>query len=84
MDENATTEESSVVRQEGRRRVRRKIKFYNLDAIISVGYRVDSKKGTRFRIWATQPRSSRPGLSGGWFRPAMAVSFARDPMPEYP
>ncbi len=50
----ATTEESSVVRQEGKRKVKRKIKFYNLDAIISVGYRVNSKKGTQFRIWATQ------------------------------
>ncbi|MBT5544819.1 MAG: virulence protein RhuM/Fic/DOC family protein [Desulfobacula sp.] len=49
-----TTEDSSVVRQEGNRQVRRKIKFYNLDAIISVGYRVNSKKGTRFRMWATQ------------------------------
>lgn len=50
----ATTEDSSVVRQEGERQVRRKIKLYNLDAIISVGYRVSSKKGTQFRIWATQ------------------------------
>jgi len=39
---STTTEESSVVRQEGKRQVRRKIKFYNLDAIISVGYRVNS------------------------------------------
>ncbi|MDD9301417.1 MAG: virulence RhuM family protein [Desulfobacter sp.] len=54
LEQPATTEESSVVRQEGKRQVRRKIKFYNLDAIISVGYRVNSKKGTRFRIWATQ------------------------------
>ena len=54
LDKTSTTEESSVVRQEGKRQVRRKIKFYNLDAIISVGYRVNSKKGTRFRIWATQ------------------------------
>ncbi len=54
LEELSTTEESSVVRQEGKRQVRRKIKFYNLDAIISVGYRVNSKKGTRFRIWATQ------------------------------
>ena len=50
----ATTEETSVVRQEGNRKVKRKIKFYNLDAIISVGYRVNSIKGTQFRIWATQ------------------------------
>lgn len=50
----ATTEESSVVRQEGKRTVKRKIKHYNRDAIISVGYRMNSKKGTQFRIWATQ------------------------------
>ena len=54
LEQSATTEESSVVRQEGSRQVRRKIKFYNLDVIISVGYRVNSKKGTQFRIWATQ------------------------------
>ncbi len=51
---NATTEDSSVVQQEGNRKVKRQIKLYNLDAIISVGYRVNSKKGTQFRIWATQ------------------------------
>lgn len=54
LDESATTEESSVVRQEGRRQVRRKIRCYNLDAAISVGYRVNSRKGTQFRIWASQ------------------------------
>ncbi len=54
LNEISTTEDSSVVRQEGKRQVKRKIKFYNLDAIISVGYRVNSKKGTQFRIWATQ------------------------------
>lgn len=53
LDPQATTEESSVVRQEGKRKVKRTIKFYNLDAIISVGYRVNSIKGTQFRIWAT-------------------------------
>ncbi|MDO5769373.1 MAG: RhuM family protein, partial [Psychrobacter sp.] len=53
VDEKATTEEFSVVRQEGKRQVRRKLRFYNLDAVISVGYRVNSKKGTQFRIWAT-------------------------------
>ena len=51
--ENATTEEISVVRQEGNRRVNRKLKYYNLDAIISVGYRVNSRRATQFRIWAT-------------------------------
>ncbi|MCZ7557394.1 MAG: virulence RhuM family protein [Bacteroidia bacterium] len=51
--ESATTEESSVVQKEGQRRVTRKIRFYNLDVIISVGYRVKSRRGTEFRIWAT-------------------------------
>ena len=51
--ENATAEEISVVRQEGSRQVNRKLKYYNLDAIISVGYRVNSRRATQFRIWAT-------------------------------
>lgn len=52
--ESATTEEFSVVRQEGSRSVRRNMTFYSLDAIISVGYRVKSHIATRFRIWATE------------------------------
>jgi len=51
--ENATTEKNSVVQKEGKRNVKRKVIFYNLDMIISVGYRVNSKRGTQFRIWAT-------------------------------
>jgi len=54
LSENTTTEDYSVVRHEGSRKVKRLIKHYNLDAIISVGYRVNSKKGTQFRIWANQ------------------------------
>ena len=54
LEEGATTEDSSVVQKEGARSVRRKIKFYNLDAIISLGYRVNSKRGIQFRIWANQ------------------------------
>ncbi len=53
LDENSTTEDFSVVQTEGSRQVRRKNKFYNLDAIISVGYRVNSRRATQFRIWAT-------------------------------
>jgi prophage maintenance system killer protein len=53
LDESSTTEYFSVVQKEGKRSVKRKIRFYNLDAIISVGYRVNSKEGTKFRIWAT-------------------------------
>ena len=53
LDENSTTEDFSVVRKEGNRSVKRKIKHYNLDAVISVGYRVSSLKATKFRQWAT-------------------------------
>ena len=53
LDEAATAEDSSAVRHEGGREVRRRIRHYNLDVIISVGYRVKSKRGTQFRIWAS-------------------------------
>ena len=54
LEANSTTEEYSVVRQEGRRQVTRRVKHYNLDIIIAVGYRVNSKQGTQFRQWATR------------------------------
>ena len=53
LQESATAEDFSVVQNEGSRHVSRNIKFYNLDAIISVGYRVNSRRATQFRIWAT-------------------------------
>ena len=52
--DNSTTEESSVVQVEGNRTVRRKVKIYNLDMIISVGYRVKSQRGIVFRQWASR------------------------------
>ena len=52
LEKNPTTEYFSVVRQEGKRQVKREIRFYNLDAIISVGYRVNSKRGIQFRKWS--------------------------------
>jgi len=52
--ENRTSEKFSVVQKEGNRNVTREMFWYNLDAIISVGYRVNSSKATQFRIWATK------------------------------
>ena len=54
LDKKSTTEIFSVVQKEGVRKVKRDIEFYNLDAIIAVGYRINSKKATKFRIWATK------------------------------
>ena len=54
LQENRTSKDSLLVRNEGGRRVERNIKYYNLDVIISVGYRVKSIRGTQFRIWANK------------------------------
>jgi hypothetical protein len=54
LERRATLSILETVQKEGTRQVKRKIEFYNLDAIISVGYRVNSSKATQFRIWATQ------------------------------
>lgn len=51
--EETTTRKIRAVQQEGSRQVERDLLFYNLDAIISVGYRVNSRRATQFRIWAT-------------------------------
>jgi len=53
LNASSTVEDYSVVRKEGSRTVTRNIKHYNLDAIISVGYRINSLKATKFRQWAT-------------------------------
>ena len=53
LNKEATTEKISVVRREGNRDVNRTLQFYNLDAVISVGYRVNSIRATQFRQWAT-------------------------------
>jgi hypothetical protein len=54
LSENQTMKDYFIVQKEGGKEVRRSINFYNLDAIISVGYRINSLRGTQFRIWATQ------------------------------
>lgn len=54
LDEEATCKESLQVREEGKRQVKRIVKHYSLEAIVAVGYRVQSLRGTQFRQWATQ------------------------------
>ena len=54
VEEISTTRKIRVVQKEGKREISREIDFYNLDAIIAVGYRVNSKQATQFRIWATK------------------------------
>lgn len=53
IDQKSTTEEFSVVQNEGNRNIERKLRMYSLEAIIAVGYRVNSERGTQFRQWAT-------------------------------
>ena len=54
LDENSTVAKNTTLQKEGTREVFRDIEYYNLDMIISVGYRVNSSKATKFRIWATK------------------------------
>ncbi|EFC67952.1 virulence protein RhuM/Fic/DOC family protein [Prevotella sp. oral taxon 317] len=54
LEQESTVKEYLTVQNEGERKVSRKVKYYNLDVIISVGYRVKSKRGTAFRIWANK------------------------------
>ena len=54
LQEISTIKESLIVQKEGSRDIKRAVVFYNLDMIISVGYRINSLRGTQFRIWATQ------------------------------
>ena len=73
LDAEATSKDFLIVRPEGRRKVRRKVKHYNLDAIISIGYRVNSKRAVRFRQRPVGVRcrgrgarmARRAGLCGG-------------------
>ena len=53
LEQTSTVSKMEIVQREGTRNVKRNLDFYNLDAIISVGYRVNSRKATQFRIWAT-------------------------------
>ena len=78
LKEISTTEDFSVVQNEGARSVRRTVKFYNLDAIIAVGYRVNSKRATGFRIWAT--RQLKEFIIKGYVMDAQRL---KNPNPEF-
>ncbi len=54
LEKNSTVAKIATVQKEGERKIIRNIEYYNLDIIISVGYRIKSKRGTQFRIWANQ------------------------------
>ncbi|MBU1038753.1 type II toxin-antitoxin system death-on-curing family toxin [Patescibacteria group bacterium] len=54
LNKSATVAKYATVQNEGNRQIKRALEYYNLDAIISVGYRVNSKQGTRFRVWASK------------------------------
>ena len=62
LEQQSTVKEYLTVQQEGQRTVSRQVKYYNLDVIISVGYRVKSKRGTAFRIWANRILKEYPKL----------------------
>ena len=64
LSRQATVAKNATVQQEGGREVVREIEYFNLDTILSVGYRVNSKRGTQFRIWAT--RTLRDHLLSGY------------------
>ncbi|HWR58525.1 MAG TPA: RhuM family protein [Thermodesulfovibrionales bacterium] len=69
LEEQATIRKIRIVQKEGSRNVARDVEFYNLDAIIAVGYRVNSYQATQFRIWATKtlrvPKDSVPPQGEG-------------------
>ena len=81
LNEMATIREFRIVQIEGTREVARDLDFYNLDAIIAVGYRVNSRQATQFRIWATLARIGLIGSSsrreGGRYR--LKGGVARNP-----
>ena len=64
MDREATSKDSLLVQTEGGRTVERKVRTYNLDAIIAIGYRISSRRGTEFRKWAT--KTLRTYISDGY------------------
>ena len=76
LDRGSTVRKFRIVRIEGEREVEREIDHYNLDAIISVGYRVNSKNATAFRKWATKTLREDTGQVGSSEATDLALAFA--------
>jgi len=72
-----------IVQEEGNRRVEREVDFYNLDVIISVGYRVKSQRGTQFRIWATQVLKDHRAEAAGLLHVITDYSYALSLLDQY-
>lgn len=76
LQREGTCKEFLQVRQEGKRTVRRAVRHYNLDMVLSVGYRVNIKRATQFRIWATL-RLRECQMSGDIVHKTACVSWGR-------
>ena len=84
LNKDSTSAKIAQVKKEGNRQITRKITFYNLDLIIAVGYRVNSKRGTQFRIWANKilnlknkKQKLRSQNTGGKLEPNKSISVIR-------
>ena len=80
LSEDATIAKIATVQKEGKRTVRRDVEYYNLDAVLSVGYRVNSKRATEFRIWATN--TLRKYLTEGYLLNEKRLSEAKEKFQE--
>lgn len=85
LQREATISILETVQQEGKREVKRKLEYYNLDAVISVGYRVNSAQATQFRIWATQLIKTTSSKALPWMMSAlkMAASLVKITLKSY-
>ena len=88
LSRDSTIRKFRIVQKEGSRLVSRDVDFYNLDAIIAVGYRVNSLEATRFRIWAssrtTSTKRSRTNCTGPSPATPLLSSSRKEPMPKNP
>jgi hypothetical protein len=68
LEKNSTIRNFRIVQKEGKRTIEREVEHYNLDVIISIGYRVKSKQGTQFRQWSTRETDPKPDVQISWIK----------------